>query len=437
MSTEARMPAEVDVCVIGSGLAGIAAALSARQAGAQVVVLEATERAGGKAKTVSGMECGPSSFNGRYEVFWQVLEQLGLKTEAIELPASASTRYLARFGRLHTLKPSPLTLFSTGALTFSEKTALVRDALIPRDVQRDASLHDFFAARFGVSFAEGPLAAMISGIFTGDPRRLAVDGCFPDLVERATAERSVIRGLMKGPKTGRKGLFTLKGGLGRMGEAAQKLLPIELDSPVRELTRDANGFTVHARRVLHARCVVVATEAAAAAKLLWPVSPKLGAALGQLEYAPVTVVHWEGEETGFGPGFGYLACPSEALFAMGTMFHDQAGAPRRFRSFVRGVEADDAQLSSGIDADVKKLTGGRFGKLLRVDRWPHAVFQPTVEALPVRATLPALADEAGVVLAGSHLGASAMKDALASGLAAGKRAHQASQRTHAWSRSLS
>jgi len=426
------MPADVDVCVIGGGLAGIAAGLSAKAAGASVVVLEASGEAGGKVRTADGMERGPQSFNGRYEVFWQLLEQLGLTDQATALPHESGTRYLARFGRLHALKPSPLTLIGTGAVTLREKLALARDAAAFGPVEPAASLHDFFAQRFGASFAEGPLAAMVGGIWTGDPRELAVDGCFPGLRENAVKRRSIIKGLMPGGKSARRGIYRLKGGMGVIGAAALKQLPIELNAPVRELARDANGFWVRGGPDLHARAVVVATEAHTAAKLLWPVSPKLGAALGQLAYAPVTVVHWEGEGARFGPGFGYLACPSEQLFAMGTMFHGT-----RFSSFVRGASADDAALAAGIAADVRKLTGGSVGRVLRVDRHTHAVFQPTVAALPVRDGLPALADEAGVLLAGSYLGASAMKDALASGFAAGKRAWEVSQRKPQWSRSLS
>jgi protoporphyrinogen oxidase len=273
---------------------------------------------------------------------------------------------------------------------------------------------------------------MMNGIWTGDPKLLAVEGCFPGLVDAAVRKKSVIKGLMGGPKPARRGIWRLKGGLGAIGAAAQRVLPVELGAPVRELTRDASGFWVNANRSLHARSIVVATEAHVAAKLLWPVAPKLGAALGRLQYAPVSIVHWEGDDARFGPGFGYLACPSEGLFALGTMFHGN-----RFSTFVRGATADDAALAEGVAGDVKKLTGGSVGRVLRIDRWTHAVFQPTVEVLPTRASLEALAQEVGVLLAGSYLGASAMKDALASGFAAGKRAHEASQRNPEWSRSLS
>ena len=47
----ARTPAEPDVVVIGAGSAGIAAALTARAAGLEVLVLEAMDRIGGRAFT--------------------------------------------------------------------------------------------------------------------------------------------------------------------------------------------------------------------------------------------------------------------------------------------------------------------------------------------------------------------------------------------------
>src|SRR5438132_1396678 len=110
------MRSEVDVAVIGGGLAGISAALAAKKVGASVVVLEAQANLGGKAQTVDGLERGPQSFSARHDVFWKLLELLGISDEAVQLPASSNIRYLARFGKLHTLKPSPLTLVTTGAL---------------------------------------------------------------------------------------------------------------------------------------------------------------------------------------------------------------------------------------------------------------------------------------------------------------------------------
>ena len=72
--------AEVDVLVVGGGLAGLAAALEAQRQGRSVQVLERASRLGGKAGSTqlpSGLfPDGPVSFNGRAAVFWRFLELL-------------------------------------------------------------------------------------------------------------------------------------------------------------------------------------------------------------------------------------------------------------------------------------------------------------------------------------------------------------------------
>lgn len=57
------MPSEVDVVVIGAGVAGLSAAASLRQAGLRVLVLEALGRIGGRARTVNEPALGGTWFD--------------------------------------------------------------------------------------------------------------------------------------------------------------------------------------------------------------------------------------------------------------------------------------------------------------------------------------------------------------------------------------
>jgi hypothetical protein len=165
---------------------------------------------------------------------------------------------------------------------------------------------------------------------------------------------------------------------------------------------------------------------------VWPITPELGAALGKLEYIPITVTHWTSSDARLPTGFGYLAVPSEGLFGLGTIFREA-----HYSTFVRGAEHTDAQLVEGINADLKRLTGGKAEKVLRVERHTHAVFQPTVTGVPIRDSVMPLSEAAGLTLAGSYLASAAMKDALISGFSAGRKAAELSQRKTAGSRSLS
>jgi protoporphyrinogen/coproporphyrinogen III oxidase len=420
---------DIDVAVVGGGLAGIASAVAAKKAGLEPVVFEADDVAGGKARTTDGCERGPQSFAGRHASFWELFEALGITDDALPLPATSKVRYIARGGRLR--KVGPL----SGAIRFSELMGIAGDFLRSRPVPPGPlSVHDFFASRFGASFASGPGAAMVTGIYAGDPNKLSARGCFPDFVAAADAKGSLVRGMFSATKTstGKRGFYTLKGGLGRIGEAAAKVLNLKLSAPVREIRRDGDGFRLQAAgEDWRARALIIATEAHVAAKLLWPVAPELGAALGKLEYVPISVVHWMSGVAKLPSGFGYLAVPSEGLFALGTIFRE-----KHYSTFVRGAEHTDAQLLDGINADLQKLTQGRVEIVLRIERHPWAVFQPTVDITPVRETIPVAADAARIVLAGSYLGSAAMKDAIASGFAAGQKAAELTQRTQQGSRSV-
>lgn len=437
--------AEFDVLVVGGGLAGLAAALELQAQGRRVLIVEHEPALGGKAGTIStafgDFPSGPTSFNGRYPAFWRLLTLLGIEEKAEPLAPTSQARLIVRDHALESIRPSPLSVLTTGALTLADKFSLARDYFSTRKAPaagEDESLDAFLERRFGRALTDHFFGAVMTGIFAGDLKKLSAATCMPALVNAEKEYGSVLRGALAALKHtedgARLGLYTFREGFGVIGQAAATKLTAWTQADVVSL-RPAQG-RVHAvvRRgaaetVIEVPEVVLATEAVVAAQLVAPWNAAAGAVLAGFEYAPIALVHWAERtpgESSLPLGFGYLVAPIEQTFALGTLFvSDLLGqTPRRFSTFVGGALAperatlSDEQLREGVQADLTLLCGGVLGQLAAVTRWPRAVFQPAPGHLAQLERLKQVMAGAPVVLAGSYFGGAAMKDAVMSGFLA-------------------
>ncbi|MFT3708825.1 MAG: protoporphyrinogen oxidase [Archangium sp.] len=427
------MPETIDTLVVGGGLAGIAAALELRRAGEKVLLVEKSAQLGGKAGSVmtsaGEFPTGPTSFNGRQPAFWKLIELLGLEDEVVQLHPRSSERFIVRDGRLRALRPSPLSVLTTGALSLGEKLSCARELFTPgRAPDVDESLEALLVRRFGRSAVDHFFAAVFTGIFAGDLSRLSARTCMPMLVAAEREQGSVIRGALRSMKTQtpgtRAGLYTFKRGFGVIGERAAAVLPCRVGVEVESLALAPAGVAAMiGGQVVRARRLVMATEADVASQLLPDVRE-----LHAFDYAPITLVQWAESTPGDSKvphGFGWLAAPIEKRFALGTLFvGDLRGeSPRRFSTFIGGALQPERaalpreELIAGVAEDLRGLTGGSLGEVVNVIRWRNAVFQPAVGHADQVAALRAATSHLPVAFVGSYLGGAAMKDALASGFA--------------------
>jgi oxygen-dependent protoporphyrinogen oxidase len=436
------MAEALDVVIVGGGLSGISAALDLQRRGRKVLVIEAGPRLGGKVGSththVGEFPEGPVSFNGGAPAFWNLFELLGLaEDDIVKLHPASAARYVVRDGRMCGLKPNPWSLMTTRALTWCDKVALIREYLVtkrPEAGAADESLFTVLVRRFGVSLVEHFFSAVLSGVFAGDLKRLSAQSCLPAVVNAEKQHGSVLKGLLKAsavkaPGT-RKGFFTLKGGLGVVGERAAQRLPCMVGTQVRTVAVESHRISVQVgHTTVTARAMVLATPAHDAARLLMDSVPAAAKILHAFEYAPLTLVQWaerRPRESRLPFGFGYLCSPKENMFSLGALFLGDllSQTPRRFSSFVGGAlqparaALSDEELVKGVTGELLKLTGGTFGELVNVVRWPRAVFQPPVGHASQLTVLHAALENLPIVLAGSHLGGAAMKDAISSGFAA-------------------
>lgn len=400
----------VDVAIIGAGMAGIAAALEARATGRSVVLIDPSP--GGMLRTVNGLEVGPQSLLGSADDVWWVLEQLSLSNDVVSLPR-ALPRVLVRGGRLCPISPSPVSLLTTKALTWGERFALLRELRMKPSTVGEESVHDFLTHRFGESFASNVAATALTGVFATPTDQLEAKSALPAWVE-AASHGSVLRGLMKNKRVaGRPASYRLKHGFSSIGLEAMRTLPHVAQS-VNRLRRSMHGW--HVNEEVTARSVVVAVSPSALPALLGHAP--------SFEPVSIAVVHWRSSEARLPRAFGYLANPRDGLFSLGCIFTGalDPSKPDHFASFIgTGWHLDDALLRSGIDGDLRRLTGGSIGEIVHVERWASG-FTPPRLGHSARVTELRAHERNGLFLAGAYLGSGTVRDAATFGRRAGRSA---------------
>jgi len=306
------------VVIVGGGISGLAAAWELVRAapGVEVTVLDAADRPGGKLRRepVAGVaiDVGAESVLARRPEAVDLMAELGLG-ESVVHPATTSAAIWSR-GRLHPMPrgtlmgiPSPASS-ALGVLT-AEEVARAEDeqAWTPGDGE-DVSVGDYVAGRLGDAVVDRLVEPLLAGVYAGQARRLSLRACLPQVyasVARGTSLTEAARVAAQASALSSAGssapVFAgLHGGVGRLAEVLTESLRshgvvVRSGTIARELVRDGAGWSVVAGprpdpQRFAADAVVVATPAAATARLLEPHAPAASAALREVEYASMAIV---------------------------------------------------------------------------------------------------------------------------------------------------
>lgn len=400
------MTAHTRALVVGGGISGLVCGYALQKAGIDVLVAEASPRAGGiiRSERRDGflIERGPQSFSATQQTD-ALCQELGISDEKILAPAHAP-RYLLIDAALRQVPLSPPAFLTSQLFGAKTKWSVLLDVGgHSRPPDEDESVANFVRRKFTPELLDHLVGPFISGIYAGDPEKISVRAAFPQIYEAEKKSGSVVRGMLKrssaagGPRKAatlqsfREGNETLALALARsLGSS------LHCTTEVAEIRKQGSNFIVKVKtegktEEIQTGHLVLATPADVTQKLLSTVDAAFGKPFAGMEYAATAVVSlgYRREDVGHSlEGFGFLVPRSAGVRVLGTVWNSSLFEARAksgyvlLTSFVGG--ATDAKAATLSEAELVSLVHREIAAVLKISRdpgffavttWPRAIPQ--------------------------------------------------------------
>jgi protoporphyrinogen/coproporphyrinogen III oxidase len=445
--------------VVGGGLTGLAAAWSLGRAGVPTLLVEASNRLGGKVHTqrVDGflVEHGPDSFISYRPAALELCRELGLGDSIIR-PREPRTVLIRTRGKfvmmpegMGPILPTRLRPFlTTRLLSPAQKLRAALDLVLPRSGEAgDVSIGSFLRRRLGRATVDRLAGPLLGGIYGRPIDELSLDAVAPQLRESERVHRSLMLGSIAAGRARKPGIggspfITLASGTGQLidtlTESIGRMPCVSVRMGTRVASLERTGVRTSVRlgsgERLAPEAIVLASPAPVTAGLLESIAPQASAHLDAIPHGSTGVVSLGYREDQFSApveGHGFLVGDDEPLsISAGTLSSKKwAGrAPEGMvlvRTFVgsaaeRLLSGAEEDMAMAAHRDIVTTMGVRGAPLIvRVARWPGVMPHYTVGHLGrVAAALAALEPYPGLVLAGAAYRGVGMSDCVAQGRAA-------------------
>ncbi len=438
------------IVIIGGGITGLAAAWELQQQGADYLLLEGSDRLGGKIITERAdgfiIEGAADSFLSTKPAAWQLCREVGLGDRLIGTNDERRNVYVLKDGKLQLfprgvrlLVPTdPDGLLESDLLSDEGKRRMLAETEIPpRTETGDESLASFVRRRYGQEALEVFGEPLLAGIYTGDPEALSMQATFPNYLTLEQKYGSVTSGTLKappaapGPDAPQTAFISLRTGMSEMIEGLQSALKgeVRLQQPVACIDPDLTLHLTTGERI-KPEAIILTAPSYAASHLLSDAVPALAKGLGAVRTvssATVTFGFKEAELPGPLNGFGFVVATTEPTSVLASTWSStklSGRAPDGYalmRVFVGGHrrESDaflpDEQLIALARAELHKIMGIEAEPVIsRIFRWHQANTQYDVGHLDRVAQFQAFCPP-GLFLSGSPYGGVGIPDCVRQG----------------------
>jgi protoporphyrinogen/coproporphyrinogen III oxidase len=283
------------IVVIGGGISGLAVGYHLERAGADVVVLEASSRAGGVLATIRAndrvLELGPQRTR-LTPTLRRMVADLGLDGRVVTAPPLPLFVY--RGGRLREVPLTWRSALTTDLIAWHDRLRILIEPFT-RPLGPHESAADFFTRKLGRRTYQRVIAPLYGGLYASDPADMPARHALAPMLRGAGATGSLLAAAVRGARAAaRAPACSFEGGLQVLTDALAARLSgrLELGAPVRSVSRSGDRLrVVHDRGELSADQVVLACPADAAATLLAELDPVGAARLAGLRYNRLAAVH--------------------------------------------------------------------------------------------------------------------------------------------------
>ncbi len=403
------MTNDVAAVIVGGGVAGLSTAWYLQQSGVEYVLLEQSNRWGGKILTehVDGygdrpfvVEGGPDSFITQKPWGEALSRELGLGERLIGVTEALRQVYVLHRGRPTPLPDGIMLIVPTRFWPFvlsrlisaRGKLRMGLEWFMPaRRDDADETLADFVRRRLGGEALDKIAEPLLSGIYNAEAERQSLLATFPRFRELEKEYGSLTRGMIAAqrarksapsPQRRASGMFiTPAGGVEELIHALVNRLTgdLRLHSTALAVEPLARGFVVHLAdgSSLRAHEVVFATPAFSAARLLHSTVPDAAFLLDGIRYVSTGVVslaYRAADAPNPLKGYGLVIPTSErrpinAITLSSLKFEQRAPTGYLLlRVFFGGSRSPQSMMLS--DDDLSKTVGEELDRLLGIDAAP-------------------------------------------------------------------